>query len=205
MWIVYGATETIEGDSEHAYNSAFICSPEGEVTTYQKISPVEGTWCKSGETPVLIEAKNYGYIGVSISNDTYDMPEISRYYFAKGCNILLNLSASSKNYTDTDEDGINDDTGWEWYYKNRIESNTSRDGYTLLSANLVGADGPVKSDGKQAYDFPGGSVILQADAKYYAGTTDKSVATNTDADIITGEEGLLTNKASLKASSGTAC
>ena len=205
MWIVYGATETIEGDSEHAYNSAFICSPEGEVTTYQKISPVEGTWCKSGETPVLIEAKNYGYIGVSISNDTYDMPEISRYYFAKGCNILLNLSASSKNYTDTDEDGINNDTGWEWYYKNRIESNTSRDGYTLLSANLVGADGPVKSDGKQAYDFPGGSVILQADAKYYAGTTDKSVATNTDADIITGEEGLLTNKASLKASSGTAC
>jgi predicted amidohydrolase len=88
MWIIYGATETIEGDSEHAYNSAVICSPEGEVTTYQKISPVEGTWCKSGETPVLIEAKNYGYIGVSISNDTYDMPEISRYYSAKGCNIL---------------------------------------------------------------------------------------------------------------------
>ena len=58
MWIVYGATETIEGDSEHAYNSAFICSPEGEVTTYQKISPVEGTWCKSGETPVLIGARS---------------------------------------------------------------------------------------------------------------------------------------------------
>lgn len=205
MWIVYGATETIEGDSEHAYNSAFICSPEGEVTTYQKISPDEGSWCKSGETPVLIKAQNYGYIGISISNDTYDMPEIARYYSAKGCNILLNLSASSKNYIDTDGDGIKDDKAWEWYYKNRIESNTSRDGYTLLSANLVGSDGPADTDGNQPYNFPGGSVILQADAKYYAGTTDKNVTSNTNADIITGEEGLLTNKASLKATTGTAC
>ena len=205
MWIIYGATETVEGDDEHAYNSAFICSPEGEVTTYQKISPDEGSWCKAGETPVLITAENYGYIGVSISNDTYDMPEIARYYSAKGCNILLNLSASAKNYTDTDGDGIKNDKAWEWYYKNRIESNTSRDGYTLLSSNLVGADGPADSDGNQPYDFPGGSVILQADAKYYAGTTDANVATNTNSDIVTGEEGLLTNKASLKASTGSAC
>lgn len=205
MWIIYGATETIEGDSKHACNSAFICSPEGEVTTYQKISPDEGSWCKSGENPVLINAGKYGYIGISISNDTYDMPEISRYYSAKGCNILLNLSASAKNYIDTDGDGIKDDKAWEWYYKNRIESNTSREGYTLLSANLVGSDGPVDSDGNQPYDFPGGSVILQADAKYYAGTTDKNVSTNTNADIITGEEGLLTNKASVKANTGSAC
>ena len=205
MWIIYGATETVEGDDEHAYNSAFICSPEGEVTTYQKISPDEGSWCKAGETPVLITTENYGYIGVSISNDTYDMPEIARYYSAKGCNILLNLSASAKNYTDTDGDGIKNDKAWEWYYKNRIESNTSRDGYTLLSSNLVGADGPADSDGNQPYDFPGGSVILQADAKYYAGTTDANVATNTNSDIVTGEEGLLTNKASLKASTGSAC
>ena len=205
MWIIYGATETVEGDDEHAYNSAFICSPEGEVTTYQKISPDEGSWCKAGETPVLITAENYGYIGVSISNDTYDMPEIARYYSAKGCNILLNLSASAKNYTDTDSDGIKNDKAWEWYYKNRIESNTSRDGYTLLSSNLVGADGPADSDGNQPYDFPGGSVILQADAKYYAGTTDANVATNTNSDIVTGEAGLLTNKESLKASTGSTC
>lgn len=205
MWIVYGATETIPDDSKHAYNSAFICSPEGEVTTYQKICPNEGSWCTPGETPVLIKTEKYGYIGISISNDTYDMPEIARYYSAKGCNILLNPSASSKYYIDTDGDGIKDDKGWEWYYKNRIEGNTGRDGYTLLSSNLVGADGPVNSDGTQVYDFPGGSVILQADAKYYAGTTDNSVVANKNVDIITGEEGLLTNKESLKASTGTAC
>lgn len=205
MWIIYGATETIEGDSEHAYNSAFICSPEGEVTTYQKISPVEGSWCTPGENPVLIDAGDYGLIGVSICYDTYAMPEIGRYYAAKGCNILLNPTATSRSYTDTDGDGVKEDTGWEWYYKNRIESNTSRDGYTLLSSNLVGADGPVQSNGKQAYDFPGGSVILQSGTYYYAGTTDETVFSNTEADIITGEEGLLTNKESLKASTGSTC
>ena len=168
MWIIYGATETIPDDDKHAYNSAFICSPEGEVTTYQKISPVEGSWCTPGENPVLIDAGEYGLLGVSICYDTYAMPEIGRYYAAKGCNILLNPTATSRSYTDTDGDGIKEDTGWEWYYKNRIESNTSRDGYTLLSSNLVGADGPVKSNGKQAYDFPGGSVILQSGTKYYA-------------------------------------
>lgn len=205
MWIVYGATEIIPDDSEHAYNSAFICSPDGEVTTYQKISPVEGSWCTPGETPVLIDAGNYGLLGISICYDTYAMPEISRYYAAKGCNILLNPTATSRSYKDTDSDGIKEDTGWEWYYKNRIESSTSQNGFTLLSSNLVGADGPVDSDGNQPYDFPGGSVILQADAKYYAGTTDKNVSTNTNADIITGEEGLLTNKASVKANTGSTC
>lgn len=205
MWIIYGATETIPDDSEHAYNSAFICSPEGEVTTYQKISPVEGSWCTPGETPVLIDAGEYGLLGVSICYDTYAMPEIGRYYAAKGCNILLNPTATSRSYKDTDGDGVKDDEGWEWYYKNRIESNTSRDGYTLLSSNLVGADGPTNSNGKQAYDFPGGSVILQNGTYYYAGTTDDTVVSNSDADIITGEEGLLTNMDSLTARTGSTC
>ena len=205
MWIIYGATETIADDSNHAYNSAFICSPEGEVTTYQCISPVEGSWCIPGKNPVLINAGKYGLLGISINNDTYSMPEIGRYYAAKGCNILLNPTATAENYIDTDGDGVKDYEGWLWYYKNRIESNTSRDGYTLLSANLVGADGPTDSVSEQIYDFPGGSVILQSDAKYYAGTTDKNVASNTKADIITGTEGLLTNKESVKASTGSAC
>ncbi len=205
MWIIYGATETIPDDSEHAYNSAFICSPDGEITTYQKISPVEGSWCTPGETPVLVDAGEYGLLGVSICYDTYAMPEIGRYYAAKGCNILLNPTATSRSYTDTDGDGVKNDEGWEWYYKNRIESNTSRDGYTLLSSNLVGADGPTNSNGSQAYDFPGGSVILNNGTVYYAGTTDETVISNTEADIITGQEGLLTNKAPLTASTGSTC
>lgn len=60
MWIVYGATEVVPGDKEHAYNSAFACSPEGRATSYQKITPVEGSWCIPGENPVLIDAGEYG-------------------------------------------------------------------------------------------------------------------------------------------------
>ena len=44
MWIAYGATEVVPNDSKHAYNSVFACSPNGTVTTYQKMHPVEGIW-----------------------------------------------------------------------------------------------------------------------------------------------------------------
>ena len=67
----------------------------------------------------------------------------------------------------------------------------SRDGMTILSANLEGYDGP-----EDDYNFPGGSVIMQGafnGPKYYAGAEDADGTINTDADIITGEEGLLTN------------
>lgn len=203
MWIIYGATQTVEGDKEHAYNSAFACSPEGKVTAYQKITPVEGSWCISGETPVLLDAGEYGTIGLSICYDTYATPELGRYYAAMGCNILLNPTATSKSYTDLDGDGTTDDIGWEWYYKNRLESNTSREGFTLLSANLVGKDGATGN-----YNFPGGSVIMQGTgngAIYYAGATTSGGTVTTDADIITGTEGLLTNDTALTASTGSTC
>ena len=36
------------------------------MTTYQKITPVEGSWCTSGDTPVIIDAGEYGKLGISI-------------------------------------------------------------------------------------------------------------------------------------------
>lgn len=203
MWVVYGGTEVVEGDAEHAYNSAFACSPEGEVTSYQKITPVEGSWCKPGETPVLLDTE-YGKIGLSICYDTYATPELGRYYAALGCNILLNPTATSRSYSTTN------DKGWEWYYQNRLESNSSREGYTILSANLVGGDGPKRADGSSTYQFPGGSVIIQSQFNgpvYYAGLEEGEVtgSVNEDADIMTGTEGMLTNVAGLTASTGSTC
>lgn len=205
MWIIYGATETVPGDRSHAYNSAFACSPDGEVTSYQKITPVEGDWCTPGETPVLLDAGEYGLLGLSICYDTYATPELGRYYAAMGANILLNPTATSKNYKDTDGDGIRDDQGWEWYYKNRLESNASREGYTIISANLVGGDGPQKTDGSYTYNFPGGSVILNDSAAYYCGTAEANGESDYDADIITGQAGLLTNAVKIRCSTGSTC
>ncbi|MCR5586606.1 MAG: carbon-nitrogen hydrolase family protein, partial [Lachnospiraceae bacterium] len=194
MWIVYGATEKIEGDTEHAYNSAFACSPEGDVTAYEKIHPVEGSWCTAGETPVLLDAGEYGKIGLSICYDTYATPELERYYSAQGCNLLLNPTATSRGYK------LDDDSAWEWYYKNRIESACSREGFTMLSADLVGKDGL-----NDKYTFPGGSVILNGSAAYYGGTTDANGKSNVKADIITGKEGLVTNVVDCSTRSSGAC
>lgn len=194
MWIIYGATQKIDGDSEHAYNSAFACSPEGNITAYQKIHPVEGSWCVAGETPVLLDAGSYGKIGLSICYDTYATPELARYYSAQGCNLLLNPTATSRGYS------IEDDSAWEWYYKNRLESAASREGFTIMSSDLVGKDGL-----NDKYTFPGGSVILNGSAAYYGGTEGANGKSNVKADIITGKEGLVTNVTSCTARSSGAC
>lgn len=202
MWVIYGGTQKVYNDNKtvdtkHAYNSAFACSPEGKVTAYQKITPVEGAWCKAGTTPVLLDAGKYGKIGLSICYDTYATPELGRYYAAKGANILLNPTATSRSYRS------DNDKGWEWYYKNRLESGASREGYTILSSNLVGKDGP-----NENYNFPGGSIILKAvfnGPTYYAGTTDTEVKANEKADILTGKEGLLTNMEKITCATGSTC
>lgn len=150
MYIIYGATETVvengKVDTEHAYNSAFVCSPDGEVTTYQKITPVEGSWCTSGSTPVIIDAGEYGKLGISICYDTYSTPELERYYSAMGCNILINPTATGGGWSQ------NNMSAWEEYYKLRLESIASRDGYLILSADLAG----LNEDPNSTVKFPGG-------------------------------------------------
>lgn len=198
MWVVFGTPEKIPGDSEHAYNSAFAASPDGDVTAYQKISPVEGDWATPGSTPVILQTE-WGLVGLSICYDTYAMPEIERYYAAQGVSLLINPTATSRSYTDIDGDGSADAIGWEWYYRNRLESIASRDGLTIASADLVGADGYAEDGASQPYDFPGGSVILQgaySGPVYHAGE-------NADGTLVTGQEGALVNDADLRLSVGS--
>lgn len=202
MWIIYGATETIEKDGvvdkKHAYNSAFICSPDGDITTYQKITPVEGSWCTPGETPVIIDTGKYGKLGISICFDTYSTPELERYYSAMGCNILVNPTASGGGWA------ANNLSAWQEYYRLRLESIASRDGYTILSSDLVKEN---EQDGNSA-NFPGGSVILNGSfdgATYYAGSKNSNGKKSSDAEILTDSEGLLTNEIALTAKTGSTC
>lgn len=192
MWVVFGTSERIPGDADHAYNSAFAASPDGKVVSYQKIAPVEGSWATPGTTPVLLQTE-WGLAGLSICYDTYANPEIERYYAAQGVGILINPTATSRSYRDIDGDGVKDGKGWEWYYRNRLESIASRDGLVIASADLVGADGCPDGDGKQPYDFPGGSVIVHGSADYSAGQ-------NADGSLIVGTEGALANSKDLRVS-----
>ncbi|MFR7777911.1 MAG: carbon-nitrogen hydrolase family protein [Bifidobacterium angulatum] len=198
MWVVYGTSEKIPGDTSHAYNSAFAISPKGQVSAYQKIAPVEGDWATPGSTPVILQTE-WGLMGLSICYDTYAQPEIERYYAAQGVSLLVNPTATSRSYADIDGDGVKDAKGWEWYYKNRLESIASRDGLTIASADLVGKDGYAGEGESQPYDFPGGSVILQGGfsaAKYYAGL-------NADGTILTAKEGALVNDKDMRLTVGS--
>lgn len=193
MYIVYGGTETVEGDSEHAYNSAFICTPDGMVDTYQKISPVEGEWCKAGKTPKYFSTP-WGLVGVSICYDTYSVPEIDRLYSAAGCFMVLNPTAivggdwgwDYFDYSDavyceyTDEYYIKD---WKDYYRLFLETNVFHDGLYIASANIIGPDGP-----DDVRIFNGGSLIIGPS------NTVSTAPTNDKYDYITYYAGGTTNE-----------
>lgn len=160
MWIIYGATETYS--STQAYNAAFICSPDGSVETYRKIAPVEGAWCQAGSEPLVIDAGDLGRIGIGICIDTYCHPELGQYYASQGCDLFVNLTASSVYYSQSNDDA------WLWYYTSRLESLAAQSGLYIASANLVDSCG--------GYDFPGGSAF---------------VTPNTTATVTTGDAGIV--------------
>lgn len=158
MWVVYGMSEVFPEDESLAYNSAFICSPKGEVSTYRKINACEGAWCKGaeGREPAIIET-DFGKVGVSICFDTYANPEIQRFYAAQGCRFLVNPTATSRGCFESD-DGTLDSSTWQWYYANRLETIASRDGLVVVSANNAGRQ--FDPSGDQLFNFCGGSVVV---------------------------------------------
>lgn len=147
MYIVFGTTEPVEDDSEHAYNAAFVCTPEGDVEVYRKIAPVEGPWCLAGEEPLIVETP-WGAMGLSICKDTYAYPELARYYMAKGCVYLVNPTART---------GTAD--GWAELYENSLENLADQDKMIVISADLCGAD-LAAPDGQADWDpYTGASVV----------------------------------------------
>ena len=190
IWIVYGSTEPVEDDDAHAYNSAFVCSPEGDVQTYRKIHPVEGAWCIPGEEPLILDTA-WGKIGVNICYDTYAIPELERTYAAQGCRLLLNPTATSRGF----DPDAGDATLWQWYFDSRIKNIAIRDQIFVATADLAGYDG-------SHFTFPGGSCVWgptgvdgtdsfaaravgqassgKPESHVFVGTVDLSLATATD-------------------------
>lgn len=190
IWIVYGNTEPVEGDDAHAYNSAFVCSPEGDVQTYRKIHPVEGAWCTPGEDPLILDTA-WGKIGVNICYDTYAIPELERTYAAQGCRLLLNPTATSRGF----DPDAGDATLWQWYFDSRIKNIAIRDQIFVASANLAGYDGshftfpggscawgPTGSDGTDSFAarVVGQEASGKPEGQVFVGTIDLSLASATD-------------------------
>ncbi len=175
MYIIFGLPEKDKKDETKIYNSAAILSPDGTIASYQKIHPVgdEPNWCIRGSTPYMFTTP-WGPIGMSICFDTYAIPELERYYAASGCKIVINPTATAR--------GSTIESKWEWYYSNRLESATDRDGIVIASANLVSYDGP---EGK-GYIFPGGSVVISSAGT--AGVYHAGKVANREAGLITSSE-----------------
>ena len=147
MYIVFGTAEPVEDDGEHAYNSAFVCTPEGDVEVYRKIAPVEGPWCLAGEVPLIVETP-WGAMGLSICKDTYAYPELARYYMAKGCVYLVNPTART---------GTAD--GWAELYENSLENLADQDKMIVISADLCGADLAAPDEQADWDPYTGASVV----------------------------------------------
>lgn len=161
MYIVYGAPETVPGDSTHAYDSAFVCTPDGKVDSYQKmLVSADDSSCKAGSTPVYFDTK-FGKVGLSVGNDAADLIELSRIYSADDCFMIAdcnsietedytkNYDFSDAVYCDYTKSYYNLD--WTDYNRNSTYNVVYQAGLYVASANLKGT-----------YDdstFSGGSML----------------------------------------------
>lgn len=145
IYIMFGLPEK---KKDGVYNSVAVVCPDGKAYSYQKIHPfgMESTWCKKGETPLMIETK-FGPIGVGICYDMYQFPELARYYIAKGCRVVVNCTAQ---YEDPMENGGT--AAFANYYLTTLAAHSVASEVFVVSSNLVGLDNVTY--------FPGASMIL---------------------------------------------
>ncbi len=94
VYVIFGMSEKMSEDATELYNSAVVLGPNGLIGSYQKIHPfgIENIWCKKGETPFLFDTP-WGPIGLGICYDSYQFPELVRYYVYKGARLYLNPTA----------------------------------------------------------------------------------------------------------------
>ncbi|MBG0775993.1 MAG: carbon-nitrogen hydrolase family protein [Desulfovibrionaceae bacterium] len=171
VYVVYGYPERIGGDPLNVYNSALAVGPEGIIGSYQKVHPFgsEVIWCKTGTKPFTFDTP-WGPVGISICYDTYNYPELGRYYAARGCRLILNPTATSRAYSAAsalvDGKPVNDgkpingsNARWVNRFKSRVEAVVIQSDVFVASANLVGAE--TAADGTfMGTCFPGGSSMV---------------------------------------------
>ncbi len=171
-YIAYGYPEKKGDAPDDVYNSVLVSGPDGVIGSYQKIHPFgsEVVWCKTGTDPFLFDTP-WGKVGVSICYDTYNYPELSRYYAASGARLVINPTATAWAYYSAKhlgEDGMpikdgkpyaDNNVAWVNRFKGRIEATVIQSGIYVASSDLVGAE--KSADGTfMGTAFPGGSCVV---------------------------------------------
>ncbi len=178
MYIIFGASEKLDvAGKDKAYNSAFVCKPDGTVETYRKLHIVEGKWCQRGSEPLVVDTK-FGKMGIAICKDTYSYPELSRYYMGMGCLYYINISASAAG-------------GDEWlsYYSSRLTGIAIANNMVVVSANLCGYQ--YDTAGKTHGWYPGRGCVVGALDDYYISAHVKDMSPKTGMKTVTMERSYL--------------
>ena len=146
--VIFGMGEKLSEDADVIYNSAVAINAEGVIGSYRKIHPFDNENCyfAKGDQPFMFDSP-WGPIGMAICYDTYQFPELMRYYAAKGARLYLNPTALVEDVT---KDGSR--KAFKDYYVPTLEYGVLCNTIFIASANLTGWD-------KMNY-FAGGSMII---------------------------------------------
>ncbi len=163
IYTIFGFGERL---NEKFYNSAAVITPDGKIMIYRKMHLFgkEGLFFTRGNKPLIFDTP-WGKTSMGICYDTYNFPELLRYYAHKGARLYLNPTAMA---FENDEQGAKE--SFCNYYRATLEYDVINTGMFILSSNLTGIDKTLR--------FGGGSVIMGVEeskfkrpsAAYYAGS-----------------------------------
>ena len=147
------------------FNSAIAIGPDGIIDSYQKIHPfeTESVWCEKGENPFMFDTP-WGPVGISICFDTYQFPELQRYYCAQGCRLVLNPTAFIE---EVPFDGSRD--AFCQTYGKTLEYGVICNTIYIATANLTGMDTECYFGGGSSIMGPKITPFYETMLHYYAG------------------------------------
>lgn len=169
IYAVFGMSEKMEETPDAIlYNSAVAVGPEGVIGAYQKMHPfeTESIWCKKGDKPFMFDTP-WGPISVGICFDTYQFPELQRYYCGQGSRLYLNPTAVVE---EIPKEGSRQ--AFIDYYAPTLEYGVLCNTIYVASANLCGQDMVNYFGGGSCIIGPKISPFYETNLHYYAGDKD---------------------------------
>lgn len=168
IYVVFGMAEKLEESSTVLYNSAVAIGPDGLIGSYKKLHPfdIENKWCLKGEKPFMFDTP-WGPISIGICYDTYQFPELMRYYVANGSRLYLNPTAVVEEIS---KEGSRQ--AFINYYAPTLEYGVLSNTIFIASSNLTGYDDTIYFGGGSAIIGPKVTPFFETDVIYYAGSKD---------------------------------
>ncbi|MCI7145958.1 MAG: carbon-nitrogen hydrolase family protein [Clostridiales bacterium] len=169
VYTVFGMAEKLEDKPDaFLYNSAVAIGPEGVIGSYKKMHPfeTESIWCVKGSEPFMFDTP-WGPVSIGICFDTYQFPELQRYYCGQGSRLYLNPTAVVE---EIPKEGSRQ--AFIDYYAPTLEYGVLCNTIYVASANLCGMDDVNYFGGGSCIIGPKITPFYETNVHYYAGSKD---------------------------------